>query len=104
VHALDTTGRTAASIDLDGLSPRRDVYALRLAVDDAARELTVTDHSAPVAVIDTRTFQVHAQAAADDGGHGGSEPLLWAAVAVAALGLAAAISRVLRRRRKLVRA
>jgi hypothetical protein len=30
VHALDTQGRTAACIDLDGLAGRDDLYELRL--------------------------------------------------------------------------
>jgi hypothetical protein len=104
VHALDTMGRTAACIDLDGLSSRRDVYALRLAVDDAAHALTIVDHSAPVAVIDTRTFRVQAPATADQGGDGISQTLLWAAAVVAALACAGTLSRAVRRRRRLARA
>jgi hypothetical protein len=100
VHALDTMGRTAACIDLDGLSPGRDVYGLRLAVDDGNHSLTVVDGAQDVAVVDTRTFRVAAPAAPDRGG-GVSQALLWPAVAVAALVAAAALSRAVRRRRRL---
>ena len=101
VHALDTTGRTAACIDLDALSPRRDVYALRLAVEHAGRSLSIVDHGTPVAEIDTRTFRVAAPAAAGTADGGISHPWPWAAAVVAALGLATAISHSLRRRRRL---
>ena len=104
VHALDTTGRTAACIDLDALSPRRDVYALRLAIGDAGRALSVMDHGTPVAAIDTRTFQVTPAGAGDEHGEGTPQGVLWIALVVVALACVALPVRTLRRRRRLARA
>jgi hypothetical protein len=58
VHALDTTGRTAACIDLDALANRSDLYDLRLALAAGGRALEVRSGTKPLAVIDTTTFAV----------------------------------------------
>ena len=58
VHALDTTGRTAACIDLDALTGRNDLYDLRLALAPDERTLQVRTGDEPLTVIDTTTFVV----------------------------------------------
>jgi hypothetical protein len=58
VHALDTTGRTAACIDLDALTGRNDLYDLRLALAPDERTLELRTGDEPLAVIDTTTFAV----------------------------------------------
>jgi hypothetical protein len=58
VHALDTSGRTAACIDLDALAGRSDLYELRLDTPPDGRALEVVAATGPVAVIDTTTFAV----------------------------------------------
>jgi hypothetical protein len=59
IHALDTSGRAARCIDLDGISAS---YAsrLRLRVSADGSDLTVRDGGAPQLVVDTRTFRVSA--------------------------------------------
>src|SRR5581483_12010655 len=56
VHALDTTGRRAFCIDLDGLRGDPRLYALRLQL--GAGELRVLDRDETVATVDTTTFRV----------------------------------------------
>jgi hypothetical protein len=58
VHALDTVGRTAACIDLDMLSPERDLAAVSLRVSRDGRRMAVLDGGALIATVDTRTFAV----------------------------------------------
>jgi hypothetical protein len=58
IHALDTVGRTAACVDLDMLSPERDLAAVRLHVSRDGRRIAVRDADALVATVDTRTFAV----------------------------------------------
>lgn len=58
VHALDTTGRTAACIDLDALTSRNDLYDLRLALAPDERTLEVRTGDKPLTVVDTTTFAV----------------------------------------------
>ena len=54
IHALDTTGRTAACIDLPMVSNDFDGVHLRL----AAGTLVVTGPRGPEAFVDTHTFAV----------------------------------------------
>jgi hypothetical protein len=58
VHALDTSGRTARCIDLDALTGRNDLYALRLRLGQGGRRLEVLRHAKPVLFVDTRSFKV----------------------------------------------
>ena len=58
VHALDTVEQTAVCIDLDGLTGRKDLQMLRLALDPGQARLSVVKGTDPVALIDTRTFAV----------------------------------------------
>jgi hypothetical protein len=109
VHALDTSGRTAACVDLPVDGRDVDVGTMRLALGDGGAALRLEQRGAPLAVIDTRTFAVrrpaapprHAKAvaAASDDAGGGSGWALPAAIALAG-GLAALALRALRRRRR----
>jgi hypothetical protein len=58
IHALDTSGRTARCIDLDALTGRDDLFQLRLRTAGGGRRLEVVKGTAPVQVVDTRTFVV----------------------------------------------
>jgi hypothetical protein len=100
VHALDTVRNRAVCIDLDALSGRQDLYALKLAVGPGGQSLTVHHALNNLVVIDTRTFRVSKPAVATPaaGGDGLRWPLAGAA-AVAALLAAGALSLVLRKRR-----
>src|SRR4051794_35335859 len=57
VHALDTERRTAACIDVPQIG-EVDFAATRMAVDRGGARVTISDVSAPRAVIDARTFAV----------------------------------------------
>jgi hypothetical protein len=102
VHALDTTGRTAACIDIPPI-PGNAQMSLRL----NGRRLSVLADGAPVSYVDTLTRKVTSATAAGAArsaptheNAGGGQPLLWALLAgaaAAALGAGAAISA--RRRR-----
>lgn len=102
IHALDTTGRTAHCVDLDGLRPAR--LGLRQSADGGT--LTVTDHGTPARVVDTATFEVSAvgaeapEAAPTDGGSADGGPN-WALIATVALVAGAAVGVTVRRRRRL---
>ena len=99
VHALDTVEQTAVCIDLDGLTGRKDLQALRLSLDPGQEQLSVVKGTDPVALIDTRTFAVRtpAEAAAEEQDSTSIVP--WFAGGIAALLLGAAVARILRRRR-----
>ncbi|HEY7629208.1 MAG TPA: hypothetical protein VH817_00810 [Thermoleophilaceae bacterium] len=100
VHALDTTGRTAACIDIPKV-PQDPQSSLRL----QGRRLTVLSGDTPMAYIDTITHRVTKPGAAvrpasSSDADGGGAPPLWALLAAAAavaLGAAAAVGA--RRRR-----
>ena len=93
VHALDTTRRSAACIDLPAM-PDGALYKLRL----NGKRLTVIADDNPIAVVNTTTRQVSKapparpvkQAPADDGG--GSGVGAWLLLAGAAAALAAIVA------------
>ena len=57
IHALDTTGRTAACIDLTGFT-NDDLSGMRLVVSGDGGTLSVSGPHGPVALVDMRTFAV----------------------------------------------
>jgi hypothetical protein len=63
IHALDTHSRTAACIDLDGLTSD-DVGEARLVLTDGGATLRVDGPAAPLTLVDTRSFAVRKPAAA----------------------------------------
>ncbi len=63
IHALDTQGRTAACIDLDGLTSN-DVGEARLALAGGGATLRVDGAYGPATLVDTRTFVVRRPTAA----------------------------------------
>jgi hypothetical protein len=99
VHALDTVEQTAVCIDLDGLTGRRDLQALRLSLDPGQEQLSVVKGTDPVALIDTRTFAVQMPAEAPAEEQESTSIVPWVAGGIATLLLGTAVARVLRRRR-----
>jgi hypothetical protein len=111
IHALDTQGRTAACIDLDGLTSN-DVGAAHLTLLGGGSTLRVNGEVGPLALVDTRTLAVRQPGAAaaprpaaparravashDDGG------LPWE-LALLALVPLAGLAAVVRRRRGALR-
>jgi hypothetical protein len=99
VHALDTSGRRAVCVDLDGLKLPPNLSGSRLVVSDAGDQLTIVRHGTELGSIDTQTFSVSPPATpSDDNG------FPWVLIGI--LALAAAIgagitSRTVRRRRRL---
>jgi len=65
VHALDTVGRTAHCIDLDGIASGTDLWQLRLGIDRDGKQLVVRDSASPVLLIDVRKLSVTRATAAD---------------------------------------
>jgi hypothetical protein len=98
IHALDTVGRTAACIDLDALTGRRDLPQMRLAV---GKTLDVMDGRVPIAHVDTRTFGVEMTESGTGGQEDGasSEALPWVLVALGLVTVALTAFRMRRRRR-----
>jgi hypothetical protein len=106
IHALDTERRTAACVDLPGLTGA-DASGLRLVVAPGGATLRIVGPNGEVARVDTRTFAVGPPASAPPQALARSTappadrnpPWALAAVALAALAaLAAALWRVARRR------
>jgi hypothetical protein len=97
IHALDTVGRTAACIDLDGLSGRRDLYDLRLGLP-GGRGLTVLSGGEPVLAVDRATFRVRSPATAAGAPRDSPGGVPWALVAAGGLVLALAGAAVARAR------
>ena len=64
VHALDTVGRSAHCIDLDGMASGTDLWRLRLAIDGDGKHLVVRKGSVPMLLIDLRTLRVARAASA----------------------------------------
>ena len=91
---------TAACIDLDGLTGRKDLQALRLGVSGDGSSFSVLDGRQALFVVDTGTFRVREVTARDPGGagndDGGLSPL-WT-VAVVALVCLGGIVLLVRRR------
>ena len=102
IHALDTRDRRAVCIDLDHLSRADNLMAMKLEVDGSSGEVSVLDAAGPVAVVDTRTFDVTVPVPASsrerDEAAGDGPPLAAAAGAVAAI--AGGLVLLLRRRRR----
>ena len=101
VHALDTVEQTAVCIDLDGLTGRKDLQALRLALDPGQERLSVVKGADPVALIDTRTFAVQMPDAAPSKDESSSSVVPWLVGGLVTLLLLAVLSRTVRRRRRL---
>jgi LPXTG-motif cell wall-anchored protein len=97
VHALDTTARSAACIDLPMLEGRRDLPALRLAL--AGAQLRVVARGHDVALVNTKTFAALRPAAAPVGNGPGDSGGPWLIAGGAAAALLFAGAAALRRRR-----
>jgi hypothetical protein len=54
IHALDTVGRTAACIDVEGLAPDADLSAVRLRLSEDERQIEVRHRGGLVASLDAR--------------------------------------------------
>ena len=97
IHALDTSGREAACIDLPQLEDRRDVSLMRLDVDGGSGALTVLSRppedpkSQPLLEVDPDGFEVSTATAASDSPDDPSPLPVWWLVAGGVAGLAAAI-------------
>jgi hypothetical protein len=103
VHALDTVGRSAHCIDLDGIASGTDLWQLRLGIDRDGRHLVVRDSVTPLLLIDLRTLGVARAPVAEAASGGTLEfplPLLLAAGAAAIVALAAGVIWTRRRRRR----
>lgn len=99
VHALDTSGRRAVCVDLDGLNLPKNLSGSHLLMSGSGDELTITRHGNELGSIDTQTFAVSAPSTGGDG-HG----IPWVLIGVLALAAAAVVgvtSRAVRRRRRL---
>jgi hypothetical protein len=77
VHALDTTNRTAVCVDLPRFATRRILAAATGLSLDGDRQLVVTADGRPIALIDTRTFQVNAPPTPAGNGDDGGSPFVW---------------------------
>jgi hypothetical protein len=100
VHALDTVGRSAHCIDLDGIASGTDLWQLRLGLDRDGKQLVVRDSASRLLLIDLRTLSVTRATAA--GAHAGGTRQLPVFVFVAAGGfvLAVAVAGVIWARRR----
>ncbi len=102
VHALDTVGKTAHCIDLDGIAPGTNLWQLRLGIDRAGKQLVVRHSATPVLVIDLGTFSV-ARATSADAALSGTplpRPLLLGAGGAALAAVAAGLIWTRRRQRQ----
>jgi hypothetical protein len=100
IHALDTGRRAAFCIDLDRLAGRKDIYRLRLALDDAERRLSVVSGARRLAVVDRKSLRVLPAAGAPVAQAGGSGGDATAVGGPAAAVLVLATLVLLRRRRR----
>ena len=89
VHALDTVGRSAHCIDLDGIASGTDLWQLRLGLDRDGKQLVVRDSASRLLLIDLRTLSVTRATAA--GAHAGGTRQLPVFVFVAAGGFVLAV-------------
>lgn len=104
VHALDTLGGRAVCIDVHALADRpgfrgalgNNAQRFGLALSGDGGELTVLDRGEPVALVDTRTFEVSEPPEPTD-----SNGITWPLLALAPIALLGAwtVSSSLRRRR-----
>jgi hypothetical protein len=62
IHALDTSGGTARCIDVDAAAGNRDMFLLRLKLQDGGRTLAVAHGKQALALVDTSTFEVSSPA------------------------------------------
>jgi hypothetical protein len=101
VHALDTVGRSAHCIDLDGIASGTDLWQLRLGMDRDGKQLVVRDSAKPLLLIDLRSLSV-ARARGAEAASGGTRrfPLLLAAGGAAIVALAAGVIWTRRRKRR----
>jgi hypothetical protein len=108
IHALDTERGAAVCIDLDpGSVPPRRLSRMTLDPSPDGSTLTVTDPTeGPVAIVDTKSFDVTQPAASPpaDSGSEDSGGTPWLAIALGALGAGAISLVVIRRRRRSTRA
>jgi len=102
VHALDTVGRSAHCIDLDGIASGTDLWQLRLRIDRDGKQLVVRNSASPVSLIDLRTLSV-TRASAPDAQAGETRhlpmPLLLAAGGFVLVALAVGVTWARRRQR-----
>jgi hypothetical protein len=107
IHALDTSGRTARCIDLDGLAGKDYLWRLRLRVNRNGSALTIRDGGATELIVETGTFRVRTPAplkASAQGSVRHDSRISWplaGAVAVLSVLLAAGALLVATRRRRL---
>ena len=103
VHALDTVGRSAHCIDLDGIASGTDLWQVRLGLDRDGKQLVVRDSASRLLLIDLRTLSV-TRATAADAHAGGTRQvpvsLLLAACGFVLVAVAAGVSRARRRQRQ----
>lgn len=101
VHALDTVGRSAHCIDLDGIAAGTNLWRLRLGVDRDGKHVVVRDVAGAKFLIDVRTMSVARAtgAAALSGARQSPPPLLLGAGGAALVALAAGVIWARRRRR-----
>jgi DNA-binding beta-propeller fold protein YncE len=104
IHALDTERGEAVCIDLDpGAVPPRRLFRMTLDPSPDGSTLTVTDpKEGPVAIVDTKSFDVTQPAVAPPADSGGDDSggAPWLAIGLGALGLAATSLAVVRWRRR----
>ncbi len=100
IHALDTRNRRAVCVDLDHLAGARDPGAMKLEVNRSSGEMGVLDAGRPVAIVDTRTFDVTVPAPARPREQAAEEGSPWRAAggAAALLGGGLVVLRLRRRR------
>jgi hypothetical protein len=101
VHALDTVGRSAHCIDLDGIAAGTNLWRLRLGIDRDGKHVVVRDGADAKFLIDMRTMSVAlaTSAAAPSGGRQSPPPLLLGAGGAALVAIAAGVIWARRRRR-----
>jgi len=102
VHALDTVGRSAHCIDLDGIASGTDLWQLRLGIDRDGKHLVVRDSVTAKFLIDLRTLSVAKATGAAASSEAGQSPpsLLLGAGGAAVVALAAGVIWTRRRRRR----
>ena len=95
IHALDTSGRTARCIDLDGIAVSRYPWRFRLGISRDGHTLTIREGKERELLVDTRTFRPRKPGPTVTTPRAGSDGLRWPVVALVALGGAAAAGALL---------